>query len=317
MTPVNFTVQKPQAPFVQIQLNNSVLSQFNNDWTTALNHVINVASPSRTRVQVVLAPQVYILGNTSKQGSDFDQTIVFANLEDFIFDGSGSSLLFNQSGHYFQVVNCTRCMFQGFEFGVNWNALPLSGFACISALNRTSKTVELSFQESLDPFLRLPEFGPDLLLESDYDTGDIIFRSGVGFVSAENFKVLSMRQHIMCIEVTTMTLETESLLQNGTTDTWLSVWMHNGSQSAAWVVGEPYSTIEQFNPTQPAYYNRDITFVDLTTHGLAGSGFDIGLFTHYIQYENVNLVRDLSVPNGIRRKVGRRELVWRRRVRLY
>ncbi len=83
------------------------------------------------------------------------ESIVFDGLSDFIFDGGGSTFLFNQikGGAGIVIKNCTRTVFLNFNLDWDWKIDPLASVGRITATAPDSSFFEMHFETSapLDP----------------------------------------------------------------------------------------------------------------------------------------------------------------------
>lgn len=81
--------------------------------------------------------------------------ITFEGLNDFVFDGGGSTLLFHQTsgGAGMQIKKCNRAVFRNFNMDWDWTIDPLASVGRVTALARDSSYFETRFEgpAPLDP----------------------------------------------------------------------------------------------------------------------------------------------------------------------
>jgi Right handed beta helix region len=83
------------------------------------------------------------------------ETIVFDSLDDFIFDGGGSTFLFHQikGGAGMSIKNCNRTVFRNFNMDWDWTIDPLASVGRVLKVGPNSSFFEMRFETkaSLDP----------------------------------------------------------------------------------------------------------------------------------------------------------------------
>src|SRR5579883_3438633 len=77
---------------------------------------------SNSVYKLIVNPGTYLIGN---YGSSYTADLYFNGFHDFIFDGQGSTFLFQAKNYFIEAANCSRVTFQNMTLNWDWSLEPV------------------------------------------------------------------------------------------------------------------------------------------------------------------------------------------------
>ena len=221
--------------------------------------------------KLIVNPGTYRIGN---HGSSYTAILYFNGLHDFIFDGQGSTFLFQSKSHFLETASCTRVVFQNMTLNWDWSLEPVQSLGQIQDIDPSGNYVDLVFPYESNPSNNATLYEMDEVDGLNFDCA----HQGTGVIGAWQLNLNA---------TTKQSANVVRYFSNTNAVGWN--WFHeNGAY-----VGQ-YCIIRHYSYEYRGVYatgNTDMTFSNMTTYSTLGMGY---LFTYnqYYQVINSSIVRE-------------------------